>query len=82
MTVAQCARLARARGAHNDQRAAAVSDHLALRGGEAVERIGHVPRVRLGRVRVDPFGSRSLLLLVQPELRTTERRASVLASTR
>jgi hypothetical protein len=45
VTVTQSARLARARGAHDDQRAAVVSDHLALRGGEAVERIGHLPRI-------------------------------------
>ena len=41
----QRARLARARGAHDEQRAAAMGGDLALRGGEAVERIGHAPRI-------------------------------------
>ena len=41
----QRARLARARGAHDEQRTAAVGDDLALRRGEAVERIGHAPRI-------------------------------------
>ena len=41
----QRARLAGARGAHDDQRTPAVRGDLALRGGEAVERIGHAPRI-------------------------------------
>ena len=32
-------------GADDDERTAAMCGHLALRGGEAVERIGHAPRI-------------------------------------
>jgi hypothetical protein len=41
----QRARLARARGADDDQRTPAVCGDLALGRGEAVERIGHAPRI-------------------------------------
>ena len=37
--------LARPGGAHDDERTSAMCGHLALRGGEAVERIGHAPRI-------------------------------------
>ena len=46
----QRARLARARGAHDEQRAPAMGGDLALRRGEAVERIGHAPRIWTGPI--------------------------------
>ena len=41
----QRARLARAGGPHDEQRTPAMGGDLALRRGEAVERIGHAPRI-------------------------------------
>ena len=53
MTGQQRAGLARPGAAHDEQGAAAVGDDPALLSGEAVERIGHVPRI-CGRWRSPP----------------------------